>query len=291
MLKHTQFVRSGDVRIAVHSWGNTDRPTLVLVHGWPDNSSVWNGVVGELGDEFHVVAYDVRGAGESDRPKGKNAYRLENLAADFRAVIDAVNPDEPVHLAAHDWGSIQSWEFVCDPALADRIRSFTSMSGPCLDHVGWMLRKQIADRKLPDRGMLGQAVKSWYIAAFHLPGMSLAWGRVAGGWEKLLEKAEGVPANLIPHQPTIAEDGRFGMNLYRANIADRLLHPRERSTKVPVQLVVLLRDKHVTTDMLDRLDFRASSLTRVSLDAGHWAPLSHPAEVARVIASFVREAL
>ena len=53
-----------------------------------------------------------------------------------RAVVDAVSPERPVHLVGHDWGSIQAWAAVTDPSLGDRFASFTSMSGPSLDHVG-----------------------------------------------------------------------------------------------------------------------------------------------------------
>lgn len=48
--------------------------------------------------------------------------------------------DKPFHLAAHDWGSIQAWEAVTDLKLAGKILSFSTISGPCLDHVALYLR-------------------------------------------------------------------------------------------------------------------------------------------------------
>jgi len=52
-----------------------------------------------------VIAYDVRGAGASSRPRDDRAYDLTVLADDMTAVIDAVSPGRPVHVVGHDWGA------------------------------------------------------------------------------------------------------------------------------------------------------------------------------------------
>ena len=49
-----------------------------------------------------------------------------------------------VHLVGHDWGSLQGWEAVTTDHMAGRIASFTSMSGPCLDHAGWWIRDRLS---------------------------------------------------------------------------------------------------------------------------------------------------
>ena len=61
-------VQSGTVRLAATAWGDPAKPVVVLVHGYPDNSHVWHGVAEALADRFHVIAYDVRGAGASATP-------------------------------------------------------------------------------------------------------------------------------------------------------------------------------------------------------------------------------
>ncbi|WP_408640330.1 alpha/beta fold hydrolase, partial [Saccharomonospora halophila] len=97
-----------------------------------------------LRGRFRVVTYDVRGAGESDAPREVAAYRLDTLAADLLAVLDGVAGDRPVHLLAHDWGSIQAWHAVTGPWLRGRVASFTSISGPDLDHAAHWFRAQPA---------------------------------------------------------------------------------------------------------------------------------------------------
>ena len=107
----------------------------MLLHGYPDTQAVWAPVVERLAARFHVVTYDVRGAGGSSAPRGRAAYHLDRLADDFDAVCRAVAPERPVHLVGHDWGGIQGWEFVTRPRFAGRVTSFTTIAGPALGHA------------------------------------------------------------------------------------------------------------------------------------------------------------
>ena len=170
-------VLSGGLRLAVFADPARPGPVVLLVHGYPDTHAVWHRIRSELGPDLRVVRYDVRGAGASQAPADRSGYRLDQLAEDLFAVAEAVSPDAPVHLVAHDWGSIQAWHAVTGPRAAGRIASFTSISGPCLDHTAFWLRERLR-RPTPRRiaAVLRQGAKSWYIYAFHLPLVaSLSW--------------------------------------------------------------------------------------------------------------------
>lgn len=56
------FVQTGDVRLAVHCWGAPDngKPTLLMVHGYPDNHETWLPLIRQLAGRYRIVAYDVR---------------------------------------------------------------------------------------------------------------------------------------------------------------------------------------------------------------------------------------
>lgn len=131
---------------------------------------MWDGVAAELAPRYHVVCYDVREAGQSGKPRERRAYRLEQLAQDLATVVDTVSPDRPVHLLAHGWGAIQAWHALTGHWLNGRVASYTSLSGPCLDHVRHWFRarwRRPTPRAL--RELMTQLVSSWYIAFFHLP--------------------------------------------------------------------------------------------------------------------------
>ncbi|MDX8148976.1 SDR family oxidoreductase [Lentzea sp. BCCO 10_0061] len=271
-------MRSGEVELAVQVRG-TSGPTVVLVHGYPDTHEVWDRVAALLEKDFRVVTYDVRGAGESTRPSTEDGYRLERLAADLFAVIDAVSPDEPVHLVGHDWGSIQSWEAVTTPGA--RIATFTSISGPCLDHMGHWSRKGLSIAHIK------QFLRSWYIGAFHLPVLAPLFWRLYLGprWGGVLQRLEGVK---VKPARTITSDAVRGISLYRANIRQVMRAPRQRLAPMPVQVIQPTRDRYIRTEPLD-LERWVPSLTRRKIAAGHWAPLSHPAPLARMISEFVTD--
>ncbi|GAA4005324.1 SDR family oxidoreductase [Allokutzneria multivorans] len=281
-------VRSGSARLAVYESGAPDRPTVLLVHGYPDDHHVWDRVAQRLRGKFHVVTYDTRGTGTSAGPKERSGYRLEHLGEDLLAVADAVSPDRPVHVVGHDWGSIQAWEAVTDPAARHRIASYTTISGPCLDHVGHWTRSRL--RRPSPRGLrqlISQQLHSLYILFFHIPVLpALLWRTViARNWARLLWRTEKIKFD----RPTrvLAKDGVLGMELYRANMVPRLKNPRERRTTVPVQAITPLHDRYVTPVLAEDLERWVPELWRRPLAAGHWAPLSHPEAVARMVEEFV----
>lgn len=275
-------VRGNGLDLAVWERGDASaRSSVILVHGYPDTHQVWDRVAAELAADLHVVTYDVRGAGESGRPNDIEGYDLEYLVADLRAVIEAVSPDRPVHLVGHDWGSIQGWEAVTSGAIDGRVQSYTSISGPGLDHAAaWMRRRRSLDWSLL-RPLLRQGVRSWYTAFFQIPRLAeIGWRTfVPRAFERYLHDVEGVPSEIVP-APTLSEDGANGVQLYRRNIPRRIRDPRPRSTEVPVLLLVPTGDRFVTPAFLEDMDRYAPDLRRIDVEAGHWIPLTQPAQVA-----------
>lgn len=289
MESHHRTVTSADgTTLAVWEHGDAAHPTVVLVHGYPDTHRVWDGVVAELSVTHHVVTYDVRGAGASQIPAERAGYDLDRLSEDLVAVVDATCPGGPVHVVGHDWGSVQAWEPVCTGALAERLATYTSMSGPCLDHIGHWIRARRDGRGGGRRALLRQGLHSWYVAFFQLPGLApLGWRHVAERpFRRYLARVEGLGAAAMPG-PTLPRDGANGVELYRQNVRRRLADPRERRTDVPVLLIVPTGDRYVTTALLDDLDQHCSDLHRVDIDAEHWLPAAKPAVVATLVAEHV----
>lgn len=265
--------------LAAYDHGRPDAPTIVCVHGWPDDHSLWDEVVPLLADRFHVVTYDNRGAGESDVPSGRAAYRLERLAEDLAAVCDAVSPRRPVHLVGHDWGSILAWHRVTMPGARDRIASFTSISGPDLDLAGRWMRQG-------GRAAASQLLHSWYVMAFQvpvLPELAVRTGLVDRAIGLMLGDGAGRPSGD-------RRDQRQGLQLYRANMLPRLARPRQRTTDVPVQVLAPQEDPAVTPALqAGAAELAATDLRVRAVPGSHWVPVSHPRLVAQLTASLVDE--
>ncbi|CAM3973346.1 alpha/beta fold hydrolase [Smaragdicoccus niigatensis] len=286
----THYVTGANgISLRAREWGNPANPTVLLVHGYPDNSSVWDDVVPQLATNFHVVTYDVRGAGASQPGEQFGGYRFPLLVQDLGSVIDQVVPDDrKVHLVAHDWGAIQSWEAVLDQTVSERIASYTYFGAPALDHAMHWIRSRVR----PNPGHLAelaqQLVKSWYIYLFHLPVVApLAWNN---GFDKIVPHfmafADKQPVR--PSDDMFAADGRRGVGLYRANFIPKLLKPGEGRTEIPVQAVITDGDWFVNPKLFAETTKRVTNLYRRDLQAGHWISRSHPDQIATWVTEFVR---
>ncbi|MEU2564249.1 SDR family oxidoreductase [Streptomyces longispororuber] len=284
-------VRTGGVELCVAELGEAGRPTVLLVHGYPDSKEVWSEVAVRLAERFHVVLYDVRGHGQSSAPKPlRGGFTLEKLTDDFLAVADAVSPDRPVHLVGHDWGSVQGWEFVTVRRTEGRVASFTSMSGPSLDHFGHWIARRLR-RPTPRRAaqLAAQGAKSWYVYMLHTPALpELAWrGPLGRRWPGLLRRLEKVPADGYP-TPSLPTDAAHGAWLYRDNVRARLRRPRtDAYAHVPVQLITPTGDAFLSERLYDDLERWAPRLTRRTLPAKHWVPRTRPDQLAAWITDFV----
>jgi len=94
-------------------------PGMVLLHGYPQTGHMWRKVMPALAERFTVVAPDLRGYGDSDRPLG--GYDKRSMAADIADVIRALGI-APVVLVGHDRGARVAHRFALDhPALVTRL--------------------------------------------------------------------------------------------------------------------------------------------------------------------------
>ena len=273
-------------KLCVKTWGNKDKAVMVLVHGYPDNQEVWEPIIQHLLNDYYVITYDVRGAGESSVPKRIRDYALPRLSLDLECVVNQLLPNRSFHLAAHDWGSIQSWESVTEPKFKNKILSYTTISGPCLDHAAFWMRDQFAHEK---NKFFKQLFKSWYIVAFQLPVLAPSvWSFLnTERWGKIVGRLEGQKG--LPQNENIMHDGKQGIALYRANFLPRLTMPRQRHAICPVQAVVLKRDNFVSPELIDEIPKWATDFSKVEVDANHWAVLSRPEEIAGYIKSFAAQ--
>jgi len=282
---------SDGVTLAVHAYTEVDpqRPTVLAIHGYPDNHHLWDGVAEHLVDRYNVIAYDVRGAGESARPAGRSDYRFAQLVSDIGAVIDSLGVGR-VHLLAHDWGSIQAWAAVTDTTVMGKVASFTSISGPHLNYAGKFLRSARSPRGLVD--VIRQFLASGYIWFFLAPGLPELLIR-AGVGIKLVEVLGRIGNSSTRTRPgdPVRSTGDYvnGLNLYRANMPAPFLAPGATlpGTGVPVQVLVPRMDMFVTPALQRYTGSIPSGSRVVPIEGGHWVVAARPDVIARLAADWI----
>ena len=127
---------------------------MLMLHGFPEFWYSWRHQIPEFARDYKVVALDLRGYNESDKPKEPEAYKMEELLKDVAGVIRGLGYKSCI-LVGHDWGGAIAWSFAyAYPDLVDKLIVMN------LPHPA----KFMEGLKTPQ-----QLVKSWYIFLFQLP--------------------------------------------------------------------------------------------------------------------------
>jgi pimeloyl-ACP methyl ester carboxylesterase len=98
----SRFFVSQRLRLHYVDWGNESKPLLLLVHGGRDHARSWDWVARELRHDWHVVAPDLRGHGDSAWAVG-STYALSDFVLDLAQLIEALD-ESPVTILAHSLG-------------------------------------------------------------------------------------------------------------------------------------------------------------------------------------------
>jgi len=96
-----RFIEVQGIKLHYLEWGERGKPELLLVHGWTSFAASWNAVAKYFQERCHIIAPDLRGHGESDKPL--TGYRLRDFAEDIRQLIDNLQMHQPAYVG-HSWG-------------------------------------------------------------------------------------------------------------------------------------------------------------------------------------------
>jgi NAD(P)-dependent dehydrogenase (short-subunit alcohol dehydrogenase family)/pimeloyl-ACP methyl ester carboxylesterase len=287
-----RFVDSADaVRIAVYEEGNPEGPPVVLVHGFPDSHVLWDGVIPLLAERFRIIRYDNRGVGLSSVPAPVSAYTMARFADDLAAVTGELSPGRPVHVLAHDWGSVGIWEYLKRPGASDRVASFTSVSGPSQDqlveYIFGGLRRPWRPRTFARA--ISQALRLTYMVFFSIPVLAPLFLRLTLSIAALRRTAvDNIPNDHIHHSANLARDAAHSVKTYPANYFRSFSRRGEgiHVVDVPVQLIVNTKDKYVRPYGYDETARWVPRLWRRDINAGHFSPMSHPQVMAAAVHDF-----
>lgn len=103
------LLKTNGITMHVRCAGPQQGPLLVLLHGFPEFWYGWREYIQFFAKAgFRVVAPDQRGYGETDKPEGVEAYRIDVLANDIFGLADALGYQK-FCIAGHDWGASVAW--------------------------------------------------------------------------------------------------------------------------------------------------------------------------------------
>ena len=264
--------RRGDLVFDVIDSGPIDGTPVVLLHGWPQRASAWDGVSAHLNERgARTFAPDRRGYSPRARPRSRFSYRAPQLIADIDALIETLGAG-PVHLVGHDWGAAVAW--LTAARHPESVASLTAVSVP---HPQAFFRSMLRS---------DQFLRSYYIVLFQLPWLP-EWFMGTQRFERMLQ-ASGMTPEMIKSYRADFDDFealRGGIGAYRSMLAIR---PRHLPGKVTVPTTFVWSDSDVAiarkgaelTERFVDADYTFEVMEGVS----HWIPELHPAELAEFIA-------
>ena len=149
----TKILQIGDLEFEIDCCGQGDRLALCL-HGFPEHSFSWRYQLPMLADlGYQAWAPNMRGYGNSSKPKGIASYQLDTLVEDIAAIIEASGCKETV-LIAHDWGAVVAWHFAINGRLPLSYLIICNVPHP---------------QSMQQAFSWEQLKKSWYIFFFQIP--------------------------------------------------------------------------------------------------------------------------
>ncbi|GAA6616765.1 alpha/beta fold hydrolase [Scytonema sp. NUACC26] len=105
--KHEYILTNG---LKLHYVTQGEGPLMLMLHGFPEFWYSWRHQIPEFAKDFKVVALDLRGYNDSDKPKNKSAYIMDEFVRDIEGVITGLGY-EKCTLVGHDWGGAIAWNF------------------------------------------------------------------------------------------------------------------------------------------------------------------------------------
>jgi len=250
---------------------------VVLLHGYAQTSHMWHPIVPSLAPRHTVIAPDLRGAGESDRPE--SGYDKKTLAQDIRALTAALGFDR-VTIVGHDIGLMVAYAYAAQfPEATARVVLMDAF----LPGIGnwkdvWLLRDL------------------WHFHFYGEVPLALVQGRERIYFEHFWNDFAADPKHSVPeadrriYAAAYAQPGgmRAGFEYFRSFERDAQDFAQLARTRLTMPMLVLTGEKASGAFLIEQAKLVASDVRGVVIKgSGHWLMDEAPAAVMPAILDFV----
>lgn len=202
----SNFITANSIKIHYVTQGSG--PLMLMLHGFPEFWYSWRHQIPEFAQDYKVVALDLRGYNESDKPEDKSAYVISEFIKDIEGVIKELGYEKCV-LVAHDWGGAIAWSFAyARPEMVDKLIVMN------IPHPA---------KFMEGLGTPEQLFRSWYIFFFQLPFLPELmlefddYQAIASIFKSMVNKSAVNDADIEAYKDAVAKRGALTsmVNYYR----------------------------------------------------------------------------
>lgn len=251
-------------------------PLIVLLHGWPQTWYAWHAIIPTLAARYRVIAPDLRGTGQSERPAG--GYDKRTIAEDLRGLIGHAGAAQAV-VVGHDMGGKAAYvlahlypDLVTRLALVDCLlpgtENMDTLRGGAW-HYGFHMAAKVPEMltKGRERAYISAQIKAW------------SHNKEAIGEAAIDEYARHYagPGGMTA-----------GFNYYRALREDAPFAATLRGRKLAMPVLAITGRFGVGDKLANALKGEADRLTAVVVeDSGHFVAEESPATFTRELERFL----
>lgn len=261
-------------------------PLLLLLHGFPEFWYSWRHQIPVLAEHFTVVAPDLRGYNDSDKPPSISDYSTSVLVEDVVQLIHSFGYERAI-VAGHDWGGAVAWSTAL--ARPDVVEKLIVLNIP---HPRLFMQHLITNPR--------QRLRSWYILAFQLPWLPEMMLR-ANNYQAIEEVFRGMAVHkenfsdevMAEYKRALSKPGALtgAINYYRAltrSASGDFWLNVDPVAKMPVLLLWGEQDTALGKELNQDLERYVPNLTKHFIpDASHWVQQDRPDLVNQYMLSFL----
>jgi pimeloyl-ACP methyl ester carboxylesterase len=226
--KHDSIISNG---IRLHYVTQGEGPLMLMLHGFPEFWYSWRKQIPEFAQNYKVVALDLRGYNDSEKPADASAYVMPEFIKDVEGVIRGLGYESCV-LVGHDWGGAIAWNFAyAYPEMVEKL-IILNLPHPAKFAEGLRTPQQL--------------LRSSYIFFFQLPWLPELLVQ-ASGYQVVTTALTGMAVNkdafsdadLAAYKEAVAKPGALTamLNYYRNAFAQRIVNREWGVLNVPTLMI------------------------------------------------------
>ncbi|MBU7585120.1 MAG: alpha/beta hydrolase [Nostoc sp. TH1S01] len=282
-LKNTwehKYVTTNGVKLHYVTQGTG--PLMLMLHGFPEFWYSWRHQIPVFAENFQVVALDLRGYNDSEKPKAQSAYIMDEFIKDVAGVIKGLGQEKCV-LVGHDWGGAIAWCFAyAHPEMLEKL-IILNLPHPAKFSQGLATPQQL--------------LRSWYMFLFQLPFIPELLLQ-AFDYQTIAQTIQGTAVNknaftssdLDAYKNAAAKPGALTamLNYYRNVFSHFLPNQNWGILNVPTLMIWGENDTALGKELTYGTDAYVSNLQIQYIpNCGHWVQQEEPQLVNRYIRDFL----
>ncbi|KAI6653419.1 Epoxide hydrolase 4-like [Oopsacas minuta] len=283
-----QFITVNGIKLHCVISGPENAPVMLMLHGFPEFWYSWRYQIREFNKDYRVIAVDLRGYGESDKPLNKSAYTITNTVDDVIKLLKNLGVDKCT-LLCHDWGGLFGWGVVL--TRSDLVEKFVVM---CCPHPG-----RYNDLVNLENDSL---FRQWYFIFYQLPYLpemlmrmedfrafkSLFRSRKYGFTNREIFTDEDMQSFLYTFSQNRAFTGPIN---YIRNVFTHFLREGIVYDYIYVPTLILNgeHDPFISTKMAEGHEKYVQRVENKIIRCGHWMQQDMPVEVNSIIRQFLTQ--